>query len=151
MAWWSVSLCGWYKLDPSASGELSRFFFREVLTVQDKMVEMQNGCICCTLRDDLIEHVTHLAEEKRFDYLLIETETKLAVENWTIILNKYILVHLDFHPLKACDDSRLTFIEFLCYPFPDLHLLSTFVVQVEVSKEMGVPKTNHPAWDHDLV
>lgn len=45
----------------------------EVLTVEDKMVEMQNGCICCTLRDDLIEHVTKLAEEKRFDYLLIES------------------------------------------------------------------------------
>ncbi|CAJ1458525.1 unnamed protein product [Effrenium voratum] len=45
----------------------------KVLTVQDKMVEMQNGCICCTLRDDLIEHVTKLAEEKRFDYLLIES------------------------------------------------------------------------------
>ena len=45
----------------------------QVLTVQDKMVEMQNGCICCTLRDDLIEHVTQLAEEKRFDYLLIES------------------------------------------------------------------------------
>mmetsp|Transcript_73051 Transcript_73051/g.116140 ORF Transcript_73051/g.116140 Transcript_73051/m.116140 type:complete len:409 (+) Transcript_73051:63-1289(+) len=45
----------------------------QVLTVQDKMVEMQNGCICCTLRDDLIQHVTQLAEEKRFDYLLIES------------------------------------------------------------------------------
>eukprot|EP00438_Fugacium_kawagutii_P012820 Skav200473 [mRNA] locus=scaffold5182:153013:154047:- [translate_table: standard] len=45
----------------------------EVLTVQDKMVEMQNGCICCTLRDDLIEHVNKLAQEKRFDYLLIES------------------------------------------------------------------------------
>eukprot|EP00435_Cladocopium_sp_Y103_P058345 s1128_g20.t1 len=53
----------------------------QVLTVQDKMVEMQNGCICCTLRDDLIEHVTHLAEEKRFDYLLIETGTKSATKS----------------------------------------------------------------------
>mmetsp|Transcript_115377 Transcript_115377/g.230043 ORF Transcript_115377/g.230043 Transcript_115377/m.230043 type:complete len:458 (-) Transcript_115377:387-1760(-) len=40
---------------------------------KDKMVEMQNGCICCTLRPDLIENVGKLAAEKRFDYLLIES------------------------------------------------------------------------------
>lgn len=45
----------------------------KILQGQDKMVEMQNGCICCTLREDLIENVTKLAEEKRFDYLLIES------------------------------------------------------------------------------
>ena len=45
----------------------------ELMQGQDKMVEMQNGCICCTLREDLIENVTKLAEEKRFDYLLIES------------------------------------------------------------------------------
>lgn len=40
---------------------------------KDKMIEMQNGCICCTLRPDLIENVGKLASEKRFDYLLIES------------------------------------------------------------------------------
>jgi len=40
---------------------------------KDKMVEMQNGCICCTLRGDLIDNVTKLANEKKFDYLLIES------------------------------------------------------------------------------
>ncbi len=39
---------------------------------QEKMVELSNGCICCTLRDDLLMEVTRLAQEKRFDYLLIE-------------------------------------------------------------------------------
>ena len=37
------------------------------------MVEMHNGCICCTLREDLIENVNKLAAEKRFDYLIIES------------------------------------------------------------------------------
>ena len=40
---------------------------------QDKVVELHNGCICCTLRDDLIENVRALAAEARFDYLLIES------------------------------------------------------------------------------
>ncbi len=39
----------------------------------EKLVEMTNGCICCTLRDDLLEEVRALAENNRFDYLLIES------------------------------------------------------------------------------
>ncbi|TDR93700.1 zinc metallochaperone GTPase ZigA [Enterovirga rhinocerotis] len=38
----------------------------------EKLVEMTNGCICCTLRDDLLEEVGRLAAEGRYDYLLIE-------------------------------------------------------------------------------
>ena len=40
---------------------------------EEKLVEMSNGCICCTLRDDLLLEVRRLAEEDRFDYLLIES------------------------------------------------------------------------------
>ncbi len=40
---------------------------------QEKLVEMTNGCICCTLRDDLLTEVRRLAAEGRFDYLLIES------------------------------------------------------------------------------
>ncbi|RYH01609.1 GTP-binding protein [Salipiger sp. IMCC34102] len=39
----------------------------------ETLVEMSNGCICCTLRDDLLEEVRRLAAEGRFDYLLIES------------------------------------------------------------------------------
>ena len=40
---------------------------------EEKLVEMTNGCICCTLREDLLQEVTRLAHEGRFEYLLIES------------------------------------------------------------------------------
>ena len=49
----------------SGGAELSR--------VDEQLVEMSNGCICCTLREDLLIEVTALARADRFDYLLIES------------------------------------------------------------------------------
>ena len=40
---------------------------------QEQIVEMSNGCICCTLREDLLQEIRRLASEERFDYLLIES------------------------------------------------------------------------------
>ncbi|SCD25347.1 zinc metallochaperone GTPase ZigA [Brucella inopinata] len=40
---------------------------------EEQLVEMTNGCICCTLRDDLLKEVSQLAAQGRFDYLLIES------------------------------------------------------------------------------
>ncbi|MCK8485921.1 GTP-binding protein [Paenibacillus sp. MBLB2552] len=49
----------------NAGGSLSR--------TEEKLVELSNGCICCTLRDDLLREVQKLAAEGRFDYILIES------------------------------------------------------------------------------
>lgn len=49
----------------SAGGSLSR--------TEEKLVELSNGCICCTLREDLLREVQKLAAEGRFDYILIES------------------------------------------------------------------------------
>ncbi|CAH2810902.1 MAG: Zinc-binding GTPase YciC [uncultured Caballeronia sp.] len=45
----------------------------ELARTDEKLVEMSNGCICCTLREDLLLEVNRLAKEGRFDYLVIES------------------------------------------------------------------------------
>ena len=45
----------------------------ELSRQEETLVEMSNGCICCTLRDDLLKEVRTLSEQGRFDYLLIES------------------------------------------------------------------------------
>ena len=45
----------------------------ELSRTEETLVEMTNGCICCTLREDLLDEVSRLAQEGRFDYLLIES------------------------------------------------------------------------------
>jgi len=53
------------RLIAQGSAQLSR--------VDEQLVEMSNGCICCTLREDLLKEVRNLARQGRFDYLLIES------------------------------------------------------------------------------
>ena len=45
----------------------------ELFLTEEKLVEMSNGCICCTLREDLLKQVHEIANENKFDYLLIES------------------------------------------------------------------------------
>lgn len=59
--------------DVNIDAELIRNGGNNLSRTDEELVEMTNGCICCTLRDDLLTEVTRLAQEKRFDYLLIES------------------------------------------------------------------------------
>jgi G3E family GTPase len=45
----------------------------ELSRTEEKLIEMSNGCICCTLREDLLIEISKLARQGRFDYLLIES------------------------------------------------------------------------------
>ena len=40
---------------------------------EEKMIELSNGCICCTLREDLLTSLSSLAAERRFDHVLVES------------------------------------------------------------------------------
>jgi G3E family GTPase len=53
--------------------ELVKFGGANLSRTEEKLVEMTNGCICCTLRDDLLQEVRKLSESGKYDYLLIES------------------------------------------------------------------------------
>merc|ERR1712019_164901 len=44
-----------------------------LVQVKEELVQFQNGCICCTLREDLLKEIANLSEQGKFDYLVIES------------------------------------------------------------------------------
>ncbi len=58
-----------------------------MVQADEELVEMSNGCICCTMRGDLLREVTRLARAGAFDYLLIESTG--VSEPMQVILQKW--------------------------------------------------------------
>ncbi len=59
--------------DVNIDADLIKHGGSELRHTEEKLIEMSNGCICCTLREDLLEEIIKIANENRFDYLLIES------------------------------------------------------------------------------
>ena len=53
---------------------------------EEDMVGMQNGCICCTLQDDLVEQMISLIQKKKFNYILIEASGLECLNLMTLLL-----------------------------------------------------------------
>ena len=52
-----------------------------MLQKEEKLIELSNGCICCTLREDLLTSLSSLASEKRFDHVLVEVPPPLEPQS----------------------------------------------------------------------
>jgi len=63
----------------------------ELSRTEEKLVEMSNDCICCTLREDLLKEVAALASERRFDYLVVISGIAMNVPALTGMLDACLL------------------------------------------------------------
>lgn len=87
---------------------------------EEKLVEMSNGCICCTLREDLMIEVEKLAKENRFDYLLIEST---GISEPIPVAQTFSFVNED----ENIDLSRFSYVDTMVTVVDGLNFFKDFV------------------------
>jgi len=92
---------------------------------EERLVEMTNGCICCTLREDLLIEVAELARQDRFDYLLIEST---GISEPMPVAATFLFEDIDGHSLSSLArlDTMVTVVD-----------AATFLDRFEVLEELG--------------
>lgn len=110
-----------------------------ILQREEKLVQMQNGCICCTLHEDLLEEVAKLADEGRFDYLIIESsgisEPMQVAETFTMKSSENGPSLLEISFLDTC----VTVVD--CFNFLPLFDTAAFIGQKFENVEEGDERT----------
>ena len=84
--------------------------------VEDEVVELSNGCVCCTLRTELLEEMIRLAKQRRFDYLVVESSgisEPLPVAEVFTFSDEKTGERLDVH---AYLDTCVTVVDALAFP-----------------------------------
>mmetsp|Transcript_17549 Transcript_17549/g.36857 ORF Transcript_17549/g.36857 Transcript_17549/m.36857 type:complete len:510 (-) Transcript_17549:88-1617(-) len=104
----------------------------KLIQKEEKLVQMQNGCICCTLREDLLVEINKLAAEKKFDYLLIEStgigEPMEVAETFTTDFSEHV-ESKDDKKLDNNDQDKLKALQ----PLTKTSRLDTCVSMVDAS------------------
>lgn len=77
----------------------------------EKVIALQNGCICCTLRGDLLEELVRLAQLQEFDYIIIESsgisEPEQVAETFDARLAEQMGMFADVGPEQGLDPSMV--------------------------------------------
>ena len=99
------------------------------------MVSLENGCICCTLREDLLQEVAKLAKDGRFDYLVIEStgiaEPLNVAETFTFDLDT-----LDPSVSEGVNDLKDLSVLDTCVTVVDASSFQTYFESKEIASEL---------------
>lgn len=115
----------------------------QLIQREEKLVQMQNGCICCTLREDLLEEINRLTAEGCFDYLIIEStgisEPMHVAETFTTEFSKTLAMqqhHHDDHEHEPEDPTHVATVDAL-KSLAESAKLDTCVSVVDASSFFG--------------